>query len=179
MWLYKCLVTKAILQQSYTVYPDTDHCQLCGLVHTSRGRCHLHAPVTSHLCFLTSHQCWKYLGSRSFWQYRWKLLGWMWFPVTVVWKEWFKVISAHCLWISAIPWDRWWWIMPKDQEDENGYLLTESRSSINLSKLCPVFFCAGLDPKCDGSRVLTSTGWIMLPSGCHFRPVLNLYTGQC
>lgn len=90
MWLYKHLVTKAILQQSYTVYPGTDHCQLCGLVHTSRGRCHLHAPVTSHLSFLASHQCWKYLESSSFWQYKWRVWGWMWFPVTVVWREWFK-----------------------------------------------------------------------------------------
>lgn len=73
-----------------SVYSDTNHCQWCALMNTGRGRCHLHAPVTSYLCFLTSHQCWKYLESRSFWQYKWRVWGWMWFPVTVVWREWFK-----------------------------------------------------------------------------------------
>lgn len=72
------------------MYSDTDHCQLCGLMHTSRDRCHLHAPVTSHLRFLPSRQCWKYLESRSFSQYKWRVWGWIWFPVAVVWREWFK-----------------------------------------------------------------------------------------
>lgn len=146
-------------------------------INTSRGICHLHGPDTS-VIFLVHIDVENNLEREwvFFWQCKWRAWGWMCsFPLLLFGGNDLN-ISTYSVWIPAIPWDRWYWITPEDREDENGYLFTDSRSPINLSKVCPVL-CAGLDPICDGSRILASTEWVILLSGCHFKPVEIWYTG--
>lgn len=60
--------------------------------------------------------------------------------------------------------------MLEDKEDENGYLLTDSRPSIYLFKVLSVLYTV-LDPKCERSSLLVSTEEVIMLFGCHFKPI--------